>query len=422
MEIKLENGLILRSLRDETDRERYAAFNTLYNNPFEGATCACLLHHHPETTLDDYWIVEDMATGEVVSTTCLLPWSCRFAGLVLRVAQLEMVLTHPAYRGRGLVRAQIQHFEQVVLECGYDLSIISGIPYYYRQFGYTYAIDMDRREALPAWKIPDRTLAESLAVRMRPANTADLPQLVERYPAVVSTLEFFTHRSPAYWRYMLDAAQYPIEMVENSQTGETLGYAILLRSGQQINILESGLSQAEGFLALLQHLKPQVSQQVLVSGSPHTPSVQLAHSLGSQVVESAQWLLRFPDVAHFLMRIGPLLENRLEASPWRGLTGELIINLYRQAYRLRFLAGRLAGVDSLGFVDASMGADGGHLCIPPEAFVRLLTGYRALDELFDAWPDIVVKPEMRGLIDVLFPPMRSYLYMPYHYMGNKYRG
>jgi hypothetical protein len=84
---------------------------------------------------------------------------------------------------------------------------------------------------------------------------------------------------------------------------------------------------------------------------------------------------------------------------------------------MRFEAGRLAGVDSLVFVDASMGADGGHLCIPPEAFTRLVTGYRTLDDLYDAWPDIVVKPEVRNLVDVLFPRLESYLFTPYHYMG-----
>ena len=129
------------------------------------------------------------------------------------------------------------------------------------------------------------------------------------------------------------------------------------------------------------------------------------------------WLLRFPDLARFLVRIGPVMENRLAGSVWRGLSTELIVNLYRQAFRLRFQSGRLAGVDSLGFVDASMGADGGHLCIPPEAFVRLVSGYRALEALFDAWPDIVVKPEVRNLIDVLFPPLKAYLYTPYHYLG-----
>jgi len=57
------------------------------------------------------------------------------------------------------------------------------------------------------------------------------------------------------------------------------------------------------------------------------------------------------------------------------------------------------------------------LCIPPEAFLRLVTGYRGLEELRDAWPDIILHPEVAPLIEVLFPRLKSYLYTPYHYLG-----
>ena len=75
--------------------------------------------------------------------------------------------------------------------------------------------------------------------------------------------------------------------------------------------------------------------------------------------------------------------------------------------------GKLASVDAPGFVDASMGADGGDLCIPTDAFVRLVVGYRTLDELRDAWPDTVIKPRSRHILDVLFPRMTSCVWMPY---------
>ena len=60
-----------------------------------------------------------------------------------------------------------------------------------------------------------------------------------------------------------------------------------------------------------------------------------------------------------------------------------------------------------------MGAKGGDLNIPPDAFVRLVLGYRDLDELHDAWPDTVPRAESRHLLDVLFPKMGSWVHMPY---------
>ncbi len=418
----LDGGLVLRAVRNDLDKERFAAFNAECNNPSEGATCACLLHHHPETTPDDYWLVEDEATGQVVSTTLLLPWNGRFGGIDLRLAQLEMVLTRPQYRGQGLVRLQMKHFEQVVKERGCHLSLIWGIPYYYRQFGYAYAIDGDFRQALPVWKIPAANPGSTAQgypgpVRLRPAAASDIPQLIQDYAAAVADLDFYIQRSPQYWRYLLEDAHHPIEIVEDAQTGASLGYVTLIRSAAALDVLESGLASPETALKVLQALKPQANQQVLIAGPVCSALVKIAISLGSQAAPGLQWLLRLPDVAGFLSRIGPILEQRLRDAGWSGLSSELVINLFRQAFRLHFEAGRLAQVDSLGFVDASMGADGGHLLIPPEAFVRLVFGYRGLDDLRDAWPDTLVRPEVRQLVETLFPSMQSYLYTPYHYLG-----
>jgi len=413
----LDNNLILRTIRDDADRERFAALSTIYNNPSEGATCACLLHHHPEATTDDYWLVEDPATGEVVSTTCLIPWTCHFAGLDLCVAQLEMVLTRPDYRGRGLVRLQMDNFQKAVKERGYDLSIIWGIPYYYRQYGYAYAVDGDVRESLPAWKIPSASAGSAIPLNLRKAQIADIPRLVAAYGEITAPLDFYTRRTPTYWRFLIEAAQHPVQIVENPQTGEILGYVTLQRGPESVTILESGLNHAEAALSLLQMLKFEGMPQILIAWPASTPLAQLARSLGSQTVPGGQWLLRFPDVAQFFTKIGSVLESRLAASAWRGITCELTINLFRWAYRLRFEGGKLAGVDSLGFVDSSMGADGGDLQIPPDAFVRLASGFRGLGDLFDAWPDILVKPAARPLVDALFPQMPGYLYTPYHFLG-----
>ena len=60
-----------------------------------------------------------------------------------------------------------------------------------------------------------------------------------------------------------------------------------------------------------------------------------------------------------------------------------------------------------------MGADGGDLCIPPDAFVCLLLGYRSLDQLQDAWPDVRVKPASRYVLELLFPLLQAHLVMPY---------
>ena len=421
---KIGEDFTLRSLHSETDKERFAAFNTACNNDAEGATCAVLLNHHPGMSLDDFWVVESDSTGEIVSTTCLIPWTLRLANVELRAAQLEMVLTHPDYRGRGLVRAQMKHFAQVVSDRGYDLSFIWGIPYYYRQYGYTYTIEGDVREEICAWSIPPKPQPAAHGIKLRPALTSDIPDLVQFYGDMAALLDLHIQRDESYWRYLIEPAQHPVKMVEDAQTGNLLGYVTLesgslAMGGKRTTVVENYLPDADAAWSLLCSLCETGVAQVSVQWPAHTSLVRLARAWDSRTVPGFQWLLRVPNVAALLRKLGPVLEGRLAASPWRACTRDLIINLFREAFQLRLVGGKLVDVVPLGFVDSSMGADGGDLLIPPDAFVRLLTGFRSLDRLRDAWPDIQIKDAARPLVDVVFPPMDAYLSAPFHFMGNR---
>ena len=163
------------------------------------------------------------------------------------------------------------------------------------------------------------------------------------------------------------------------EAGDVLGYAVIQRS--QKTLIRSGKCPARcrnraGAAATAQVAMPD--EQVRISWPVNTPLAALARQLGSQTVPGGQWLVRIPEMASFLKKMGPLFEQRLADSDWHGLSAQITINLFRQAFGLHFEAGQLVAVDALGFVDASMGADGGHFCIPSDAFLRLLFGYRSL--------------------------------------------
>jgi len=418
---RIAESLVLRSVHTEADIEQYIAFNTRYNNPFEGTAGACLLRHHPDTRLQDFWMVEDEATGQIVSTTCLIPWECRLQGIQLKAAQLEMVLTHPDYRGKGLVRAQIERFHQEVSQRQFDLSIIWGIHYFYRQFGYAYALDGGTAESLPIWRIPEPVWQDQAACQLRPAAVEDTAYLREQYAHSMRKLDLTVSRPERFWRYLLEYAQHPIEIIETGQPSQPSGYLTIQRSARKTRILESSLADAGTALLLLQALRQEGQQaqrqEISISSLDRSPLVQAARALGSQKQPGGQWLLRLTDLRRLLEKMGPLFTARLQAAGWGGFTGSLSLNLYRRAYALEFDASRLDAVRDLNFVDASMGADGGDVCIPPEAFTRLLFGYRSLEALTDAWPDISIKPAARPLIEVLFPRLAAYLYTPYHYLG-----
>jgi hypothetical protein len=367
----------------------------------------------------DFLLIEDQSTGEIVSTSCLIPWECSYNGAVMNVAMLEMVLSHPGYRKMGLVRTQISRFMQMVAERKFDFCIISGIPYYYRQYGFAYGIDMEVYESLPVWRVPDYFEYKDAPYSIRQATIDDIAVLDELYLSAMAAQQLSINRSTEHWEYLLKYAKLPVQIIEDRFSSKAVGYMIVNQQAdkQRVTVTESYVEKHGAAAFVLQLLKAGTHGEILLGWPENGTLVQLARSLGSVRNQGSQWLINIPDVACFIMNIKPVLEKRLKDSSCNGITVDLMVNLFRQAFLLRFMVGKLISVDSVGFVDSSMGADGGDLCIPPEAFFRLVFGYRSLEELRDAWPDIVVKTGSRYLLSILFPKMKSYLNTTYHYHG-----
>ena len=78
----------------------------------------------------------------VVSTATLLDETVRVGDVVLPAGQVELVATHTGYEGRGLVRALMGWAHDRSRDRGHLLQVMIGIPYFYRLFGYEYAIDI----------------------------------------------------------------------------------------------------------------------------------------------------------------------------------------------------------------------------------------------------------------------------------------
>ncbi len=400
---------IISDVQTEQDATDFIALNQEVTG--EGAICDRLLRHRPGSIPSDYTIVREAGSGKVVSTTCILPWQMTFDGVRLKVAMLEMVVTHPDFRRYGLIRRQIERFQQRVRERGDHLSIIQGIPYYYRQFGYGYALDHSRRIRLPVARIPQNERAAEY--RIRPATSDDYAVVTALYKVAMAQQVIHVERNEAAWAYLHQHAGMPPVMIEHVSTGVVAGYARCTMDEGVLNVRESGLHEPAVASEVLSLLARDQAGEFAVYGNPADSLYRAATALGGSEAIPDQWLLNLPDPRMFLSAIIPTLERRLAQSDFDDASANLILNFYHRAVRLRIEKGRVMGIDDIGFVDASMGADGGDLCIPPDAFVRLVFGYRSLDELRDAWPDIVARKHSRALLDALFPLMSSWILMPY---------
>lgn len=414
----LSDGLTLRSVADEADVERVAVFNALIHGPsIEGFTRNLILHH--PLTRPEHWLFIDDDAGRVVSSLCLIPWTWRYGPATLRSGEMGIVGTLPDFRHgrRSLVAALVERFDELLEEGAYDLTHIQGIPYYYRRYGYEYALPLEPHLNLELRHVPTAPEGEARMFTVRPAEAADIPALARLYDEASRALDLSAARDEAAWRYLLahtaGTAMEADTWVIAASRGGVLGYWRIPSEGFGDGLIVSEASQLphRAAQAALRHMKSLAEAR----GKPH---IRLAMSAESSVWQAAQgwgareggfyeWQIRIVDVPRLLTHLAPALEQRLANSPFAGLTESVLINLYREAYEVRFENGTLRAVECVGFRDE------GAIKLPPNLLPKLVLGWKDRHALRAMYPDVSIWGEAGQLVDVLFPPMRSFLYTAY---------
>ena len=95
--------------------------------------------------------------------------------------------------------------------------------------------------------------------------------------------------------------------------------------------------------------------------------------------------------------------RRGSQSPFVNLRTRLLLDTFRESVGLEFEHGQLKDVQSAGDEPSDVR-------LPPETLAPLLLGWRTLDDLHRACPDLYVAPRWRLLLETLFPPVDGFLY------------
>lgn len=429
----LGNGLIMRR-STAADAEALADFNGGIHGENEqdrqrvaAWTHDLLSRPHPTLNPDDFTIVEESATGRIVSSLNLIPQVWTYEGIEFRVGRPELVGTLPEYRNRGLVRLQFEEIHRWSAERGDMVQGITGIPYYYRLFGYEMALDLAGRRFGHEANVPRLKDGEGEPYSIRPASESDLPFVAKVYQHAARRHAIACARTPEIFRYELDG-----QSEHNINRRET--HIIEDRSGERVGYFQhpNGLGMT-GLSALWYELKPGVSwldvSPVVVrylwsQGQQYAkregkPCTSFGFALGARhpvyevlgrnlptVHAPYAWYLRVPDLPGFLNHIKPALEKRLAESIAVGHSREIKISFYRTGLRLVIEKGKLSTIEPW----KPTPEDGGLAAFPGLTFLQLLFGYRSYPELKDAFADCWCSSEdIRLLLDILFPKKTSNL-------------
>jgi hypothetical protein len=430
---ELGDGLRLRR-STRADVESLAAFNAgihsdagadLPNDRIADWVRDLLGGAHPTFGEGDFTLVEEVASGRIVSSLNTISQTWAYAGLPFKVGRPELVGTLPEYRRRGLVRLQMDLVHAWSAERGELVQAITGIPWYYRQFGYEMTVSLGGARLGYDLHVPTLKDGESEPYAVRAATVADL--------AFIAELDAQAHTARDLLRCVRDAAVWRYEVlgrsprnanarawaVIESAAGVRVGYLAhpLFLWDDQLVATGYELSPGVSWLAVT----PSVIRYLWCKGQAYAqaenkpikawgfglggdhPAYHAARDRLPREWQPYAWYLRVPDLVAFLTHLKPVLEDRLAASIAAGHTGEIFLSQYRSGLQLKFEQGKIG-------VEAWKPGPGLHTdcAFPEQTFLHLLFGQRTIDEIRHLYRDCWVDGDTtRVVLEALFPKQAS---------------
>jgi N-acetylglutamate synthase-like GNAT family acetyltransferase len=341
--------------------------------------------------------------GQVVATATLLEENLVVGATELEVGQVELVAARQDYEHRGYVRALMQWCHARSEELGQVAQVMIGIPYFYRRFGYVYAIPMHPYATLTgAPQCP-----ETIDVRL--ANDSDIPEMAALQERAQERFDLSMPHSDETWRWLIErdgthqwVATRRHEFIGCARTTPVDG-------DEPMIVAEIAATDAEAVAALLATARgPDAEREVTVGRRPNVPGLD---ALLGEPQRPDWYYVRVADPAALLAALRPELERRLANSEFAD--ADRLVELSFWESQLAFpIANAHVGPISTGGPRQVVVAQGGS-GLPPDAIPHLVLGGGA-GALEDRFPDAYLG-DQGDLMRALFPPLRADLltfYLP----------
>ena len=440
----LGNNLIVRPSSQADTETLLQLVDSVFGNMMEEPGSTHMTHlvqrvmsgTHPSMKPDDFTVVEDRNRIErqIVGCTGLLHHTWQYEHIPFSVGRPEVIATYPEYRHQGLIRALFAMMHARSKAQGHHLQAITGIPYFYRQFDYEYALELWNTCTIDAEQLSEATYNLSTGYALRDATPEDIPLIqklyeVQRYKGMISQIvdeRWWLHQIRT-WRHEMPEQNINshVQMIECA--GRTKGYVITsapqVKRYMQIWDLQlvDDVDLQEAMPAILHKLANSGTQERVylqqntslnelrfMLGRTHPAFSMLDKMSKSTSQNQYAWYIRVSDLPLFLVHIAPALDLRLADVDSGTFSGELKLDFYRSGLRLVFEHGHLTATEVWqqqpgNYVKADAG-------FPPNVFLQLLFGHRNLEELCYIFPDVWVKDERVGaLLQILFPTKLSWV-------------
>ncbi len=422
----LPGGLVLRAAQP-ADLDQLAALLADRGEPAD-AVDHRLIVEDPDAGWESCAVVVD--GDRVVSTATLLDETLVLDGVAIPAGQVELVATDREYEGRGLVRALMGWAHERSARRGHLAQVMIGIPYFYRQFGYQYAIALPQARSVRTVPTPPPGYV------VRTAGVDDIPAMTRLQDAAQLGYTLRMPHSPACWRWLVARDGSSELLVERE--GLPVATGRITPPDDEVWLGEIAAADPAAAHALLAHAATVSGGEPgggelgggegggELGGGAALPGGELkvkerAGSVGGDALEgflaprteqAASYYVRVQDVAALLDHLRPVLSARLAASGVAQDSGEAVVSFFRHHVRLAYKDGTVGEVRSGGPMQAPAAVGGAG--VAPDLVGPLLFGPYGIAGLAERHPDVYPGPN-RELMSALFPPLSADLltfYLP----------
>lgn len=129
------------------------------------------------------------AVASIVSIAACLPTPIRLGSVAIPAARIDFVATRASHRGRGHASSLVRELVADSDRRGDVIQLSDGLPYFYRQFGFGYALEAPGMVVLLRVATADvlgDSCLDGASITVRPAATTDIACL-DRYVAKLSS-------------------------------------------------------------------------------------------------------------------------------------------------------------------------------------------------------------------------------------------
>lgn len=343
--------------------------------------------HRRELVIDD----------KPVSWLWVIDHAMRFGSETVRMAGIGGVGTEREQRMKGYMRRLFEDTVTYMIDQGYDVSMLFGIPDFYTKFGY--AVCLPGHEHLVATRDAELAAADAGPYTVRPFAAEDTAAAATLYNQNNAQWTCSLVRDPATFQF--DKGSWwdrePECIRIDSSDGWGWGYAILDKSRREVNVVEVESTADRLFATLLNELARRAVERrcgnIKIFAPPGHPFAEYLKRFGceskTEYDRTGGGMMRILNLESLITKIRPELSRRVSSTNTVA------------AVRVETDIGS-AVLDAGG-----AGTEQAWIKLSQDRFIQLLVGHRSARDVIND-PAVQAGSNAGTVLDTLFP--RSYPY------------